>query len=158
MVASHARALLATGAGFAVSQADLRDPAAVLDDPVLHGVIDFAQPVCVILAAVAHFLPAAQAAEVTAGFARPLAAGSWLALSVAHFTDEELLAKLYALHTTAPFRNHGTGQLAEFLAGLDLIPPGMRRGAALAIRYRRYPGVPVGVPGMRGGRQAIAPA
>lgn len=83
-------------AGLAVSQADLRDPAALLDDPVLHGVI-----------------------------ARPLAAGSWLAISVAHFTDEELMARLYALHTTAPFQNHGTGQLAAFLAGLDLIPPGI---------------------------------
>ena len=62
--------------------------------------------------------------------------------SVAHFTDEELLAKLYALHTAAPFRNHGIGQLPEFLAGLDLIPPGHRGGAALAIRYRRYAGVP----------------
>jgi hypothetical protein len=73
VVVSHARALLATGAGLAVSQADLRDPAAVLDDPVLHGVIDLAQPVCVILAAVAHFLPAAQAARITAEFTRPLA-------------------------------------------------------------------------------------
>jgi S-adenosyl methyltransferase len=125
VVASHARALLVTGAGLAVSQADLRDPAAVLAEPALHGVIDLAEPVCVILAAVAHFLPAAEAAEVTAEFTRRLAAGSWLAISVAHFTDEELLAKLYALHTTAPFRNHGTGQLAEFLAGLDLIPPGI---------------------------------
>jgi S-adenosyl methyltransferase len=125
VVVSHARALLATGAGLAVSQADLRDPAAVLAEPALRGVINLAEPVCVILAAVAHFLPAAQAAEITAGFTRPLAAGSWLAISFAHFTDEELLAKLYALHTTAPFRNHGTGQLTEFLAGLDLIPPGI---------------------------------
>ena len=125
VVVSHARALLATGEGLAVSQADLRDPAAVLADPALRGVIDLAEPVCVILAAVAHFLPAAQAAEITAGLTGPLAAGSWLAISVAHFTDEELLARLYALHTTAPFRNHGSGQLAEFLAGLDLIPPGI---------------------------------
>lgn len=88
-----ARALLATWAGLAVSRADLRDPVAVLDDPVLHGVIDLAQPVCVILAAVAHFLPVAQAAGITAEFTRPLAAGSWLAISVAHFTDEELLAR-----------------------------------------------------------------
>jgi S-adenosyl methyltransferase len=118
VVVSHARALLATGAGLAVSQADLRDPAAVLDDPVLHGVIDLAQPVCVILAAVAHFLPAAQAARITAEFTRPLAAGSCLAISVAHFTDEERLARLYALHTTAPFQNHGTGSWPRSWPGL----------------------------------------
>ena len=80
--------------------------------------------------AVAHFLPAAQAAGITAEFTRPLAAGSWLAISVAHFTDEELLARLYALHTTAPFQNHGTGQLAAFLAGLDLIRRASRRCGA----------------------------
>jgi hypothetical protein len=125
VVVSHARALLATGEGLAVTPADLRDPAAVLADPVVRDVIDPAQPVCVILAAVVHFLPAAQATEIAAGFIRPLAAGSWLAVSFAHFTDEELLARLYALHTTAQFRNHGTAQLAAFLAGLDLIPPGI---------------------------------
>lgn len=125
VVVSHARALLATGEGLAVAQTDLRNPAAVLDDPVVRRVIDPAQPVCVILAAVAHFLPAPQAAGITAGFMRPLAAGSWLAISFAHFTDEELLARLYALHTTAPFQNHGMSQLTTFLAGLELIPPGI---------------------------------
>jgi hypothetical protein len=125
VVVSHARALLATGEGLAVTDADLRDPAAVLDDPAVGSVIDFSQPVCVILAAVVHFLSAAQAAEITAGFMRPLAAGSWLAVSFAHFADEELLARLFALHTTAPFQNHDTGQLASFLAGLDLMAPGI---------------------------------
>jgi len=125
VVVSHARALLATGEGLAVTPADLRDPAAVLADPVVRDVIDPARPVCVILAAVVHFLPAAQATEIAAGFIRPLAAGSWLAVSFAHFDDEELLARLYALHTTAPFLNHGTAQLAALLAGLDLIPPGI---------------------------------
>jgi hypothetical protein len=43
-----------------------------------------------------------EAARITAEFPRPLAAGSWLA-----------------------FQNHGTGRLAAFLAGLDLIPPGI---------------------------------
>ncbi len=125
VVLSHARALLANGAGLAVADADLRDPAAVFADPGLGGVIDLTQPVCVILAAVAHFLPAAQAGELTARFMQPLAAGSWLAISFAHFTDEELLARLYALHTTAPFQNHGQAELASFLGGLDLIPPGI---------------------------------
>jgi O-methyltransferase involved in polyketide biosynthesis len=125
VVVSHARALLADGDGVVVVNADLRDPGAVLAHPVLCRVIDFAQPVCVILAAVAHFLPAAQAAEVIASFMRPLAAGSWLVISVAHFVDEELLATLYAMHTTAPFQNHDPGQVAAFLGGLELVTPGI---------------------------------
>ena len=125
MVVSHARALLATGQGLAAMAGDLRDPAAVLGDPVLGSVIDLAQPACVILAAVAHFLPAARAAELAAQYMAVLAPGSWLAVSFAHFADEELLARLYAMHTSAPFQNHGPAQLSAFLGGLDVIPPGI---------------------------------
>ena len=50
--------------------------------------------------------------------ARPLAAGSWLAISVAHFTDEELMARLYALHTTAPFQNQAPGSWPRSWPGL----------------------------------------
>jgi len=125
VVVSHARALLATGEGLAAISGDLRDPAAVLGDPMLGRVIDLSRPVCVILAAVAHFLPSERAAELIARYMASLAPGSWLAVSFAHFTDEELLARLYAMHTSAPFRNHGTEELALFLGGLDLIPPGI---------------------------------
>jgi S-adenosyl methyltransferase len=125
VVISHADALLAKGEGLAVTAADLRDAGAVFSDPVLASTIDLSQPVCIICAAVAHFLPAAQAAGLLAAYTAPLAAGSWLAISFAHFTDTELLARLYALHTTAPFQNHGSGELASFLGGLDPMPPGI---------------------------------
>ena len=125
VVISHAQALLATGEGLAVIAGDLRDPGAVLSAPVLGSVIDLSQPVCVILAAVAHFLTAGQAAELAARYMAPLAAGSWLAVSFAHFTDEGLLARLYAMHTTAPFQNHGAEELTSFLGGLDVLPPGI---------------------------------
>jgi O-methyltransferase involved in polyketide biosynthesis len=125
VVISHARALLATGEGVTVVSGDLRDPAAVLSDPALGKVIDLSRPACVILAAVAHFLPAAQATELAAQYMAPLASGSWLAVSVAHFADEELLARLYAMHTTAPFQNHGAAELTSFLGELDVIPPGI---------------------------------
>jgi hypothetical protein len=55
VVLSHARALLAQDDGVTAVDADLRDPDAVLADPELRAVIDPAEPVCVILAAVLHF-------------------------------------------------------------------------------------------------------
>ena len=125
IVLSHARALLAKGAGLAVMDADLTDPGTVFTHPVLRDEIDLSQPVCVLLAAVVHFLPAALAAEVTTRLMDWLAPGSWLAVSFAHFTDEELLAQLYAMHTTAPFNNHGEPELARFLGDLDVLPPGI---------------------------------
>lgn len=144
VVISHARALLAKGEGVAVIDADLRDPDAVFADPLMASTIDFSRPVCVICAAVAHFLPAPQAAGVAAGFTAPLAAGSWLAISFAHFTDTDLLAKLFALHTTAPFQNHGSPELTAFLGGLELVPPGIAE-------VRRWLS---GIGGMPGQKQA----
>ena len=46
--------------------ADLRDPATVLAHTELRAVIDPAEPVCVILGAVLHFLDADAARAVTA--------------------------------------------------------------------------------------------
>jgi hypothetical protein len=59
MVLAHARALLtSTKEGrSAYIRADLRDPAAVPADPVTQEVLDFSQPVALVLAAVLHFVP-----------------------------------------------------------------------------------------------------
>jgi O-methyltransferase involved in polyketide biosynthesis len=69
VVLSHARALVATSDGVTAVAADLRDPGAVLADPVLRTVIDPDRPVCFILGAVLHFMDAAAARAVTAGYA-----------------------------------------------------------------------------------------
>lgn len=55
----------ARGPGVAAVAADLRDPAAVLANPELRAATDPAEPVCVILGTVLHFLDAGTAREVT---------------------------------------------------------------------------------------------
>jgi S-adenosyl methyltransferase len=60
---------VATSDGVTAVAADLRDPGAVLADPVLRTVIDPDRPVCFILGAVLHFMDAAAARAVTAGYA-----------------------------------------------------------------------------------------
>jgi hypothetical protein len=55
MVLAHSRALKSTG-NTAVIQADLRDPAAILDHPRTLELIDFSQPLAVLLVAVLHFI------------------------------------------------------------------------------------------------------
>ena len=124
MVLAHARALLA-GPGVAAVAVDLRDPAAVLADPELRTVIDPAEPVCVILGAVLHFLDAHTAREVTAGYARLIAPGSCLVISCAAYDDQALAKKLAAEYTAGPFVNHTREDVASFFAGLDLIGPGV---------------------------------
>ncbi len=55
MVLAHARALK-TGEGTAVIQADLRDTAKILEHPDTQRLIDFSQPLAILLVAVLHFI------------------------------------------------------------------------------------------------------
>jgi hypothetical protein len=124
MVLSHARALLA-GSGVTAVAADLRDPAAVVADPDLRAVIDPAEPVCVILGAVLHFLDADTARDVTGGYARLIAPGSCLVISCATYDDEALAKRLAAEYTAGRFVNHTRAEVESFFAGLDLVGPGV---------------------------------
>ena len=125
VVLSHARALLATDDGVTAVAADLRDPAAVLAHPQLRAVIDLREPVCVILAAVLHFLDADAARAVTGGYARLMAPGSSLIISVACYDDEALGKRLAAEYTAAPWHNHSPADVESFFAGLELVGPGV---------------------------------
>ena len=124
MVLSHARALLA-GPGVAAVAADLRDPAAVLADPELRAAIDPAEPVCVILGAVLHFLDVGTVREITAGYARLIAPGSCLVISCATYDDETLAKRLAAEYTAGQFVNHTREDVVSFFAGLELVGPGV---------------------------------
>jgi O-methyltransferase involved in polyketide biosynthesis len=124
MVLSHARALLAAPSVAAVA-ADLRNPAGVLADPELRAVIDPAEPVCVILGAVVHFLDASTARDVTAEYARRIAPGSCLVISCATYDDEALAKRLATEYTAGQFINHTREDVASFFAGLDLVGPGV---------------------------------
>ena len=125
VVLSHARALLVTNDGVTAVAGDLGSPEAVLTDPELRAVIDPAWPECVILGAVLHFMPAGTAREVTAGYARLLAAGSCLVISVAHFDDERISKELAEEYTAAEWHNHSRANVESFFGALDMVGPGV---------------------------------
>jgi O-methyltransferase involved in polyketide biosynthesis len=105
--------------------ADLRDSSAVLADQELRAVIDAARAVCIILGAVLHFMDADAARAVTAGYARLMATGSCLAVSVASFDDEALGKQLAEEYAAAAWHNHPPSDIASFFAGLELVGPGV---------------------------------
>ncbi len=132
LVLAHARALLTSSpAGrTAYIQADLRDPGAILASPVVREVLDFTQPVALMVVAVLHFIhdefkPAAAIATLLDA----LPSGSYLAAS--HVTGEHLPAQAAA--TTRTYRSSGVPlqvrDCDEFAAlaftGLQLVPPGV---------------------------------
>jgi hypothetical protein len=132
LVLVHARALLTSSpeGRTAYVQADLRDPAAILSSPVVREVLDFTQPIALIIVAVLHFIhdeftPAAAIGTLLDA----LPSGSYLAAS--HVTGEHLPAEAAA--TTRTYRSSGVPlqvrDSGEFTAlafsGLELVPPGV---------------------------------
>ena len=132
LVLAHARALLTSSpAGrTAYIQADLRDPAAILSSPAVREVLDFSQPIALILVAVLHFIhdefkPAAAIATLL----EALPSGSYLAAS--HVTGEHLPVEGAATARTyrssgVPLQLRDSDDFAELaFSGLELVPPGV---------------------------------
>jgi hypothetical protein len=122
VVISHARALLVTD-DVAAIPGDLRDPAAVLASEALTAVIDIRRPACVILALVLHFSDAVTAREITAGYISALAPGSCIILSVGGNDDPG--GRAAATYTAGTLYTHSREEVTGFLAGLDLVAPGL---------------------------------
>ena len=130
IVLVHGRALLAgPGPGAtAVVHADLRDTVALLGHPELTNVIDFDQPVAILLVAVLHLiLDADDPGGIVARMMEPAAPGSYLVLSHgARDLNEErgaALRKAISSHGTLSARRHE--EVLRFFDGLDLVEPGL---------------------------------
>jgi hypothetical protein len=125
IVTSHVQALLLTGDGDASVGADVADPASVLADPAWLGLIDMAEPVCLIFGLVLSLMPARQAREVVAAYADRVAPGSYVVVSCGRCDDAALWKQLSEAYTAADIYNHWPGEVAGFLDGLELVPPGL---------------------------------
>jgi hypothetical protein len=132
MVLAHARALVASApeGRTACIQADLRSPLDILSSPVVRSVIDFGQPVALMLIAVLHFLHDEDEPEVVMKtLLDALPSGSYLAAS--HLTSEHDPEGLGAGQRI--YREGGiqmqTRDADEFaslaFSGLELVPPGV---------------------------------
>jgi hypothetical protein len=124
LVISHARSLLAKSPGVIAVPGDMRNPEHILADGGLAELIDLAEPACVILSAVLHFTDAGTARGVTATFARALAPGSYLIVSVGsgNPSEEENFTSAY---TAARIYVHSRDEILGFFNGLELVPPGV---------------------------------
>ena len=125
VVTAHVRALLVRDGGGASVGADVTDPATVLADPAWTGLIDMTEPVCLIFGLVLNLMPARLAREVVAAYAGRAAPGSYVVISCGRCDDEALWKQLREAYTAADMHNHTPAELAGFLAGLELVPPGL---------------------------------
>ena len=131
IVLAHARALLtSTPEGrTAYIDADLRRPEQILDDPALTDTLDMTQPVALMLVAILHFIRDDEDPHgILTKLIEALPPGSYVVTS--HVTWEyfpdAVKEKLTASNRDGRFQARSGRQLAELLAGVDLLEPGVQ--------------------------------
>jgi hypothetical protein len=138
MVVTHGRALLAGDNTLAI-KADLREPDVVLGHPEVRELIDFDQPIALLLVAILHFIPDEEGPlGIVARLRDALPTGSYLVIS--HATRDipvrtdmsaeamaEMGARVERLYqqTTAFMVTRARAQVERFFDGVDLLDPGL---------------------------------
>ena len=110
-------------------EADMRDPAAVLNAPAFRETLDLDEPVALTVIAIVHFLlDEHDAVGIVRRLLDPLPPGSHLAMSIgtAEFAPDEVgrVAREYAARGM-PMRLRTLTEAEEFFTGLDLVEPGI---------------------------------
>ena len=112
---------------------DLRQPQAILDHPQVSKLLDFGQPIGLLLGAVLHFVPDDAVARASVDrLVGALVPGSYLVVSHAaadnpHLDqdDAKLAEDVYKRQTTSPFQLRTRSQIEQFFTGLELVEPGV---------------------------------
>jgi SAM-dependent methyltransferase len=127
---THSSAILFGQPLATVIEADLRQPAAILNHPRVATLLDFTQPVAVLLMAVLHFIPDGDRPDALLGQLRAaLAPGSYLAVShgtpiVDRPDDAEAVRQLYERTPTGLYLRDAD-RLGALMTGFDLVEPGI---------------------------------
>jgi hypothetical protein len=130
IVLTHARALLTSNSAGATAyiHADLRQPEQILSDPRLTDTLDLSEPVALMLFGVLHFIPDEDDPYgIVARLLAALPSGSYLA--VQHPTGDFYPAGVGAQgsyrNAGIPFQYRTRAEFERFVAGLELVPPGL---------------------------------
>jgi hypothetical protein len=127
---AHSKAILAGDDKATIIKADLREPEVILGHPEARRLIDFEQPVGLLMVAVLHFVRNEEnPGDLVRRLARPLVSGSYLAISHGTSDDQpasaaEAIRRLYT-QATAPLLHRGHAEIRAFFDGFDLIEPGL---------------------------------
>jgi hypothetical protein len=129
IVLAHARALLTSSPQGATAyiDADLRDPAKILEAPELRATLDVDRPVALVLLAVLHFLHDDQDPYGLVGrLVEALPDGSYLVMSHATYdlVDPAKVERL-EVQSGGQWRSRSRDEFARFFDGLKLADPGV---------------------------------
>jgi hypothetical protein len=128
MVLAYGQALLGDDRNATVIMADIRDPDAVLGNADLRGLIDFTEPVGLLITAVLHFVSGeSDPPGLISRYMAALPEGSYLALS--HLTADQKPPVAVQTLVEVGLRAAGGGYLRsktevrELFEGLEMVPP-----------------------------------
>jgi SAM-dependent methyltransferase len=127
---AHSRAILAENPDATIIKGDLRDPRSILAHPETRRLIDFREPVGLVLAAVLHFLTDEDDPHgILSVLREALVPGSHLAIS--HATQDAVPAmvtaarKAYLRSVRASVRLRSREEITELFSGYPLLDPGV---------------------------------
>ena len=122
VVVEHGAALVPSGVRYVLG--DLTEPESLLAHPEISGLIDLSRPVCVVLGLVVQALDPGTPRAVVGVLVRALAPGSYLVVTAGAGEQGRLPDSVWPGGLSA-------ADLASFLGGLDLVPPGITEGDVL---------------------------
>jgi O-methyltransferase involved in polyketide biosynthesis len=113
-------------------QGDLRHPRPILDNPQVRALIDFNQPVALLLVAVLHFVPDEEAYDAVSTLVGALTSGSYVIISHAVEPEEQVdtavvdnTKAVYKQRTATPLTLRTRAGVSRFFEGLELVEPGL---------------------------------
>jgi hypothetical protein len=129
IVATHAGAKLIGSGNTGFFLGDVRDPRSILDHPTIDKLIDFGQPVGLMLVAVLHFVKDSEdPAGIVAALRDALPAGSHLVLS--HATADfhaDSLGQVFKIYdkATATLNTRTHSEVLALFDGFEILDPGL---------------------------------
>jgi SAM-dependent methyltransferase len=128
VVVAHSELMLRYNDRAAIVQADLRSPETVLDDHRTRELLDFDEPIAVLMLALLHFVPDSDdPAALVARYRDAFAPGSYLVVShaTAGSRPEEMRALENLYRTSSnPAVARSTAWIKELFGDFDMVEPG----------------------------------
>jgi hypothetical protein len=127
---AHSRAILAGNENAVIVEADLREPEKILAHQVTRSLIDFGQPVGLLLSAVLHFIADEEDPWRIMGRLRDaLVPGSYLILGHVASDDQPSVARagqeVYNRSVSTGIHFRSRAEIGRFFDGFDLVEPGL---------------------------------
>jgi SAM-dependent methyltransferase len=132
VVCAHGRALTHAPHNVGVIQADLRDPETILEHETTRALLDFDQPIAIIMVAILHFVADSDGLpDIMARYRDALAPGSHLVIShgtedlAGHLREEADQAKSIYDRTGNSVRLRSHREILDLFKGYELLGPGV---------------------------------